>query len=441
MLVAYAQKRSLLVAAAALVLLLTYVWVFFLLPGLGSDGAISSKIPTILHGGSGSGGGDGENGDAEGCPQGMQRYGNSTTCEPVMMVNGKELRLPADVKKIMALVFFGRRTTVSILDCYLKRNLKKNGGVLDGVIFLERTSKEDDVAFLEKLLASEPAYERWKIDMDGEGYASSYDRIQDDTMYIKIDDDIVYIEDNAFASIISTKAAHPEYFVVSGNVVNQPLISWLHWNLGAIKPYLPELNKAYPAPKAGSKLSWRPSLLPAWQGKDDFEVKDWNPPDHQRHRWLPIKGKTDHILDKSPIIETEYDAFGPGLKKWQVAAQEHMSLFENIEMDELDRYRFRTWDFQLRRMGIQFICILGKDINLAKPIAGDDEHHLAVTMPAKTGRHAVADGGAIVAHYSFGPQSGNEKIEQTDILERYRALARDSACASPMLWSPEDKTS
>lgn len=69
--------------------------------------------------------------------------------------------------------------------------MAKNGGLLDGVIFLQRTDKEKDIKFLEKLLASEPDYEKWDIDMDGDGYASAYDHIQDDVLYVKMDDDIV----------------------------------------------------------------------------------------------------------------------------------------------------------------------------------------------------------------------------------------------------------
>lgn len=73
----------------------------------------------------------------------------------------------------------------------LQRNLVKNGGILDGVIFLQRTTDEDDLKFLDKLLESEPDYTKWVIDMNEDGFASSYDRIQDDVMYIKMDDDIV----------------------------------------------------------------------------------------------------------------------------------------------------------------------------------------------------------------------------------------------------------
>ncbi|TFB00788.1 hypothetical protein CCMA1212_007443 [Trichoderma ghanense] len=416
--------HALLGASLVFVSLLVYVWNFHLLPGDVFGGH---------HRGGPGGPPDFDHDDR--CPRGSRRHGNTTYCVP-REIGGVWWKRPSDATKIMGLIFYGRRSTVSILDCYLKRNLAKNGGILDGVIFLQRTTDADDLKFLKKLLASEPAYEKWEIDMSEGGFASSYDRIQDDVMYVKMDDDIVYIEDSAIPSVVTTRAEHPEFFVVSSNVINQPLISWIHWNLGAVKAYLPELNKAYPAPKPGEKLDWRPSMLPSWQGSDDFEVSEWNPPDHQKHRWLPVKGHSDHILDRTPIVETEYDPFGPGWKKWQVAAQEHYSLFENIENDNLRQYRFGTWDFQLKRMGIQFIAMMGKDINLAKPIAADDEHHFAVTMPEQTGRHAVADGGGVVSHFSFGAQAGDERIEQTDVLDRYRAYAEEYICKGPMLWDP-----
>ncbi|KAH8121914.1 hypothetical protein FP744_10002925 [Trichoderma asperellum] len=448
--------HSLLGGSVLFISLLIYVWNFHLLPGPGDlrghRGPGGPPPPHPPHppppppppppGGPGRPHGPG--GDKarppkkpvdDKCPKGTLRHGNSTYCVPTE-IGGVTWKRPAEAKKIMGLIFYGRRSTVSILDCYLKRNLAKNGGLLDGVIFLQRTKKEKDIKFLEKLLASEPDYEKWDIDMSEGGYASSYDLIQDDVLYVKMDDDIVYIEDSVIPSIVTTRAEHPEYYVVSANVINQPLISWIHWNLGAIKPYMPEINKAYPAPKPGSKLDWRPSALPSWDGPDDFNVIDWNPPDHQKHRWLPMKGRNDHILDRTPIAETEYDAFGKGWKKWQIAAQEHYSLFDNIENDSLDQYRFKTWDFQLRRMGIQFTVMMGKDINQAKPIDADDEQHFAVTMPERTGRHAVADGGGVVAHFSFGAQAGEERIEQTDILERYRVYAEDMICKDPMLWDP-----
>jgi hypothetical protein len=97
---------------------------------------------------------------------------------------------PAELR-VVGLVFYGRRASVSILECYLKRNLVTNGGMLDEVIFLARTQDQDDLDWLDETVASEPLYTRQNVSTyDGE-YASAYDLCEDDVMYIKIDDDIV----------------------------------------------------------------------------------------------------------------------------------------------------------------------------------------------------------------------------------------------------------
>lgn len=194
----------------------------------------------------------------------------------------------------------------------------------------------------------------------------------------------MYIEDTALPAMVHTKATRPDLFVVAANVVNQPLISWIHWNLGVVKPYLPELNGT-PASHDGP-VDWRASRLPSWEGPDDFSADEWESQDRQKHRWLPRRAKTDHVLDNTPISKTTYDASGPGWFRWQVGAQEHYSLLEHLENNEMWRYRYHLWDFQYLRVGIQCIAIMGSDINAAKPISPDDEQHFAVTMPEKLGR-------------------------------------------------------
>lgn len=271
----------------------------------------------------------------------------------------------------------------------VQRNLVKNGGVLDSVIFLERTNNKEDLLFLDKLIKSEPAYERRKLDLGAEnnkGFSGAWDGLEDDVMYVKMDDDVVYMADDAITAMVCTKVAHPEYFLVSANVVNQPMISWIHHNLGAIKPYLPEVKREYPKLPPKSDFDWRASKLPSWEGPSKFSANDWVSPEHKKHRWLPLRDQSDHILDKTPIVITEYDAFGKGLHKWQIAAQEHYSFFEHLEDGDLWQYKFNIWDFQYKRVGIQFIAIMGHDVNAAKPIPGDDEQHLGVTAPQRFGR-------------------------------------------------------
>lgn len=113
--------------------------------------------------------------------------------------------------KVVALVFFGRRDLVSILDCYLKvtrdvpsrlpvhtyqmqRNLKANGGLLDEVIFTVNTDNNGDLAYLEELLKSSPYYRKFVKSVEHEGWAGQWQAVNEtDTIYVKIDDDVVHL--------------------------------------------------------------------------------------------------------------------------------------------------------------------------------------------------------------------------------------------------------
>ncbi|KAF2090726.1 hypothetical protein K490DRAFT_34927 [Saccharata proteae CBS 121410] len=327
--------------------------------------------------------------------------------------------------RIVGLVFFGRPASVSILDCYLKRNLVANGGMLDEVIFLARTSNEEDLAWLDRIVSEEPAYTRVDLKFEGIDYATAYDICEAGTMYIKMDDDLVFMEDHTIATIVQNKLLHPEYFVVAANIVNQPSLSWIHYRLGVVRPYLPELKP--PPPGQNESLSrWRASDLPTWTGPAGFEIGDNFGPPFEGHRWLPAPEGTP--IEETPIGATSYDAFSEGLWRWTIAAQEHYSFLEHLEKNDLWRYKFHTWDYYYGRMGIQMIAIWGSDI-IASDIHngnGDDEYHFTEVMTRKTGRHAVVDGRAVVAHYRFLPQ--NSGVGATDVLERYRAYAEENIC-------------
>ena len=58
---------------------------------------------------------------------------------------GSHFSKPEGVK-IYGLVFYGRRGIAEILDCYLQRNLARNGDWLDAVHFIINTDDQDDLA-------------------------------------------------------------------------------------------------------------------------------------------------------------------------------------------------------------------------------------------------------------------------------------------------------
>jgi hypothetical protein len=70
--------------------------------------------------------------------------------------------------------------------------LKKNGGLLDEVIFVVRTEEKEDLDWLEDLLRISPEYTTYKPAHGRNGaYADSWNLVQNKTIYIKIDDDVV----------------------------------------------------------------------------------------------------------------------------------------------------------------------------------------------------------------------------------------------------------
>jgi len=65
--------------------------------------------------------------------------------------------------KIIGLVFYGRRKTMEVLDCYLQRNLVSNGGLLDEIHFVINTGQESDLEYLHNLTNSNELYRAVKV--------------------------------------------------------------------------------------------------------------------------------------------------------------------------------------------------------------------------------------------------------------------------------------
>jgi hypothetical protein len=330
------------------------------------------------------------------------------------------------------------------------------------------------------MVEHEPLFSRRNVSTYAKEYGSAYDLCEDDVMYIKIDDDIVsddrhephasleddtanasakvFFEDTTIPTLVHTRWTHPEYYMVSANIMNQPSLSWVHHRLGVVKPYFPELlpsvtsdeNESFtktgkreedeeseeeyhpPSEVHFDRVNWRASRLPSWSGPEGFSATEWDP-DHAPHRWLPMRTNARDdpssyymSLERTPIVETSYNPWGAGLSHWQLAAQEHYSFFEHLENNELWRYKFHSWDYNYERMGIQFIAMMGRDINIAKPMEKDDEHYLSEVMTSRLRRHAVVEGRGLAAHYSFGPQK--EGMAKTDVLSRYRDFAMENIC-------------
>lgn len=148
-------------------------------------------------------------------------------------------------QRIFALVYYGRKTYVDILNAYLERNLRANGGVLDGVIFALVKYTMDDLNYLIQLKRRNP-HTYFIPPMEGGAWDVIW-RLADEprAYYIKIDDDVTFIADGAIPEMIREKR-RDRFLFVSANVVNHGIVSAVHQELTQM-PYLekPEMRMVY----------------------------------------------------------------------------------------------------------------------------------------------------------------------------------------------------
>ncbi|KAI9741665.1 MAG: hypothetical protein M1834_000049 [Cirrosporium novae-zelandiae] len=352
---------------------------------------------------------------------------------PKVYDHNAELVKPKDLK-VVAFVFYGRRDRVKVLECYLRRNLVEYGGWVDEVHWVANTDKQDDLQYLDNsIIPSHKKYKKISLHDLGfyNGFQSVWETVERGVMYVKIDDDVLYIADDTIPRIVTTKLTNPEYHVVSANMINNPLLGWVHAKLGAIHPYFPEFDPEVAPLKKDDSPSpdWHMSELPAWTGPENYTFSIDSEPLEQGHRWLPVRsGRRAALLAKTPIAQIEYDTWGTGIEKWPIAAQEHYSFLANLEKGNLDVYKAgKIWIANYERTSINCIAVWGDDVLDTLPITGGiDEEWITKDIPKKLGKSTVIDMQALAVHFAFGPQK--KGMESTDLIARYRSYAKDNIC-------------
>lgn len=183
--------------------------------------------------------------------------------------------------------------------------------------------------------------------------------IDADTIYIRIDDDVVYIEPGLVEQLVRFRIRNEQPFIVFPVIINNAIITHILQAIGRIRlrPYV----SAYCMDEVG----WR------------------NP---------------------------------------TVAEALHRSFLKALEAGDISRFKFRSRPIALSRMSINCICWFGREFaEFGGVMPVEEEEWLSVTKPTMLAVPNAIFGGAVVAHFSFYTQ--REHLDKTDILERYRRLA------------------
>jgi hypothetical protein len=114
-------------------------------------------------------------------------------------------KLKSNIRNIIALVFYGRKASVSILLKYLEKNLKRNGGILDKIVFAVRTKKPEDLKYLDEYVKLKIGNENERHDFDNEHdrkYKEPYRNLHENDLVFKIDDDVVFKSNGTFEGMV-----------------------------------------------------------------------------------------------------------------------------------------------------------------------------------------------------------------------------------------------
>ncbi|EGE79192.1 hypothetical protein BDDG_02130 [Blastomyces dermatitidis ATCC 18188] len=339
--------------------------------------------------------------------------------------NATEFVKPENIV-ISGFVFYGRRDRVEAMHCYVERNLVDNKGWLDEVLWVVNTENEDDLKYLDEILARSRRYK--KLDLGrkvrGPEFRQIWKHLERGKIYVKIDDDVVWLADDTIPRIVDRKINHPDDFAV-----------FIHYHVGALHPYFPELLDGKPSTKPSDNKSWKPSDHPDWEGPEKFEWALDAAPPAKGHRWLRVKD--DKAIVRTPVTHLKYEVWGDTYTSWAIAAQQHYSFLENLEKDQLDLYKFNLpWNMDNERIRINVLAIWADDILDSDidtwPKERSDEEMVVMELPKMYSRPVTIVGEALAAHFNFQHQPG---VAETDLLDRYRMLARERAC--PQKSKPE----
>lgn len=194
--------------------------------------------------------------------------------------------------------------------------------------------------------------------------------IEPDTIYFKLDDDVVWMEPELIEKMVRFRVENPHYFLVSPLVINNSLSTYLLQVAGKLK-----LDQYY------SAASSHPVL---W--KNGFFASDL-------HLWF-----IQNYLKPGKWNELHLGKKEMGMTRFSINAV----LWFGDEMKKIE----------------------GK-------VPGDDEEFLSCIYPTSQGVSNAWNGDAIVAHFAFFTQ--REELDKMGILEKYGRLCIESWNKDPMM--------
>ena len=280
-----------------------------------------------------------------------------------------------DGKRVVAWTPYGREKTVSILIEYLRRDVER--GIIDEYWPCLNTDPEQvsDVAYAYKLAARYPwvklherplALPRRVPKQRNTGYFYRY-MTDPDTVFMRIDDDIIYVHEDAVTNVVRHKIQTPLSLCSFTTMWNNSIVSWYAQQAGVIPT---EGFETVERMFCMDRIGWASGTFAV---QIHNLLLDWldagTPEKAYLYQDFPIPPGTQYSVSCFASLGSHYAGLPqPGV----------------LEPDE-------------------------------------EESWHTIHRPKVIDQPNILVGDALVSHYTFGPQ--HKEVFATDILDRYRAHA------------------
>ena len=130
----------------------------------------------------------------------------------------------------------GRKRYLEIL----VQHLAAQRDAFDVWILLVNTSVVEDIGFCERLAARHPDWIETRYatgSNPGEGSHNIHRFLNEfcidpETVYLRLDDDVVYLAPGFVREMFDFRLANPHPFLVYSNIINNAIVAWIHQKLG-----------------------------------------------------------------------------------------------------------------------------------------------------------------------------------------------------------------
>jgi hypothetical protein len=224
------------------------------------------------------------------------------------------------------------------------------------------TMNSQDIEFFRQIAQKYPKVNLiWQPDgvVDGNKSINVFYKqcMDENTIYFKLDDDIIWMEDDLIEKMVRFRIKNPDYFLVSPIVINNSLSTYLLQVHNKIKLY------DYQSASSTHPLLWE-------SGKFAYDL----------HSWF-----LRNYLETERCSELHIGGVKP---------------------------------MGLTRFSINAIMWFGTEMKkMHGDVPGDDEEYLSCIYPAKNGLANAWNGDSLCAHFAFFTQ--RERLDSEDILGQY----------------------